>query len=223
MSGGITVQGGADGIAAHFDDLLAMAALLSSAADAAEQAWWELTRPPLAWPLTLPSSRDALELEAAWCRLAGPLGELTLAIGHLNGLAAKLRWAASVYRDGDDTVLDSILSGFGHTLWGLADFGIGDFSGGLHQLAGARTGLADLLALVRRWHAEKRTVLAALHDLEMVRANFPDTLLLARGAVAWGPTAQVLSAENLAAARQMCEAFDDAAPLCADTKPAQAA
>ncbi|MGN6116249.1 MAG: metal ABC transporter ATP-binding protein, partial [Nitrobacter sp.] len=82
---------------------------------------------------------------------------------------------------------------------------------------------ADLLALVRRWHAEKRTVLAALHDLEMVRANFPDTLLLARGAVAWGPTAQVLSAENLAAARQMCEAFDDAAPLCADTKPAQAA
>ena len=45
---------------------------------------------------------------------------------------------------------------------------------------------ADLLALVRRWHAEKRTVLAALHDMDLVRANFPETLLLARGPVAWG-------------------------------------
>ena len=44
----------------------------------------------------------------------------------------------------------------------------------------ARTS-ADLVALVRRWHQENRTVLAALHDMELVRANFPQTLLLARG------------------------------------------
>ena len=31
---------------------------------------------------------------------------------------------------------------------------------------------ADLIALVRRWHAEKRTVMAALHDMDLVRANF---------------------------------------------------
>jgi zinc/manganese transport system ATP-binding protein len=74
---------------------------------------------------------------------------------------------------------------------------------------------ADLLALVRRWHAEKRTVLAALHDMEVVRANFPETLLLARGAVAWGATADVLTAENLVEARRMCEAFDDSAAACA--------
>jgi zinc/manganese transport system ATP-binding protein len=74
---------------------------------------------------------------------------------------------------------------------------------------------ADLLALVRRWHAEKRTVLAALHDMEVVRANFPETLLLARGAVAWGATAAVLTAENLVEARRMCEAFDDSAAACA--------
>jgi zinc/manganese transport system ATP-binding protein len=79
----------------------------------------------------------------------------------------------------------------------------------------ARTS-ADLLALVRRWHAEQRTVLAALHDLEIVRRHFPSTLLLAREAVAWGATAEVLSADNLMKARQMCEAFDDAAPACAD-------
>jgi zinc/manganese transport system ATP-binding protein len=83
---------------------------------------------------------------------------------------------------------------------------------------------ADLLALVRRWHGEKRTVLAALHDMDLVRANFPDTLLLARTPVAWGATAEVLTAENLLEARRMCEAFDDSAAACAvDTLPSQAA
>ena len=83
---------------------------------------------------------------------------------------------------------------------------------------------ADLLALVRRWHAEKRTVLAALHDMDLVRANFPEPLLLARGKVAWGPTAEVLTAENLSEARRMCEAFDHGAGACvADEAPSRAA
>ena len=87
----------------------------------------------------------------------------------------------------------------------------------------ARTS-TDLLALVRRWHAEKRTVLAALHDMDLVRANFPETLLLARGKVAWGATAEVLTAENLSEARRMCEAFDDGAGACAaDEAPSRAA
>jgi zinc/manganese transport system ATP-binding protein len=82
---------------------------------------------------------------------------------------------------------------------------------------------ADLLALVKRWHTEGRTVLAALHDMDLVRHHFPETLLLARGVVAWGPTAQVLTAENLAEARRMCEAFDDSAAACAAAMPSQAA
>ena len=83
---------------------------------------------------------------------------------------------------------------------------------------------ADLLALVRRWHDEGRTVLAALHDFDLVRTHFPETLLLARGPVAWGPTAQVLTAENLSEARRMCEAFDDTAAACAvDAMPPRAA
>jgi zinc/manganese transport system ATP-binding protein len=77
----------------------------------------------------------------------------------------------------------------------------------------ARTS-ADLLDLVKRWHAEQRTVLAALHDMELVRSHFPETLLLARGPVAWGATAEVLTAENLREARRMCEAFDDGAAAC---------
>ncbi|HVV79982.1 MAG TPA: ABC transporter ATP-binding protein [Pseudolabrys sp.] len=75
--------------------------------------------------------------------------------------------------------------------------------------------VADLLEVVRRWHGEKRTVVAALHDIELVKANFPQTLLLAREPVAWGDTAQVLSAANLNKARQMCEAFDEHAEACA--------
>jgi zinc/manganese transport system ATP-binding protein len=74
---------------------------------------------------------------------------------------------------------------------------------------------SDLFDLVHRWHREERTVVAALHDIELVRQNFPQTLLLAREAVAWGPTAEVLTADNLLAARRMCEAFDESATACA--------
>jgi zinc/manganese transport system ATP-binding protein len=57
-----------------------------------------------------------------------------------------------------------------------------------------------------------------------VRAHFPDTLLLARGPVAWGATADVLTSENLLEARRMCEAFDDSAAACvADNMPSRAA
>jgi zinc/manganese transport system ATP-binding protein len=77
---------------------------------------------------------------------------------------------------------------------------------------------AELLALVRRWHDERRTVLAALHDIDLVKANFPDTLLLAREPVAWGATRDVLTPENLGKARLMCEAFDDSAETCTETR-----
>ncbi|MDM7933690.1 zinc ABC transporter ATP-binding protein AztA [Tabrizicola sp.] len=72
----------------------------------------------------------------------------------------------------------------------------------------------ELLQIVKRWHGEGRTVIAVLHDMETVRQHFPETLLLAREKVAHGPTAQVLTAENLFRARQMSEAFDDMAPIC---------
>ena len=72
----------------------------------------------------------------------------------------------------------------------------------------------DLVALVQRWHGEKRTILAALHDLDLVRATFPAALLLARELVAWGKTGDVLTAENLLKARRMCEAFDEDADAC---------
>jgi zinc/manganese transport system ATP-binding protein len=77
----------------------------------------------------------------------------------------------------------------------------------------ARTA-ADLLAVMKRWHGEGRTVVAVLHDLDLVRAEFPDCLLLAREKVAFGPTAEVLSAANRLRARMMAEAWDEAALVC---------
>lgn len=73
---------------------------------------------------------------------------------------------------------------------------------------------ADLLQVVRRWHGENRTVVAVLHDFDQVRAYFPETLLLARAAVAWGPTDVTMTEENLRRARAMAEAWDEDAAAC---------
>lgn len=111
---------------------------------------------------------------------------------------------------------------------GLADFGtrvIGTLSGGqlqralfarllLHDAktlvldepfaAVDRHTTEDLMALLHEWNDEGRTVIAVLHDLEMVRASFPQALLMAGQAVAWGPTSSVLTPENLHLARHLC-------------------
>jgi len=58
----------------------------------------------------------------------------------------------------------------------------------------------ELMALIVRWHAQGRTVVAVLHDLDLVRAHFPSALLLVRRCIAWGDTASVLTPRNLALA-----------------------
>jgi zinc/manganese transport system ATP-binding protein len=73
---------------------------------------------------------------------------------------------------------------------------------------------ADLLGILQRWHGEGRTVIAVLHDDAIMRAHFPETLLLARECVSWGPTVETLRPEHMLAARRMCEAFHDDAAVC---------
>ncbi|CAK0755107.1 Manganese transport system ATP-binding protein MntB [uncultured Gammaproteobacteria bacterium] len=72
----------------------------------------------------------------------------------------------------------------------------------------------DLLGLIKTWHDQGRTVVAVLHDLEQVRGHFPDTLLLARELVAWGPTVDTLTTANLSRAKAMAEAWDEHAAEC---------
>jgi zinc/manganese transport system ATP-binding protein len=63
----------------------------------------------------------------------------------------------------------------------------------------------DLMQFVRAWHEEGRTVIAVLHDVAFIRRHFPRTLLLAREAVAWGPTEEALCDENIERARAMTD------------------
>ena len=62
-------------------------------------------------------------------------------------------------------------------------------------LDAATTG--TLLSLIEQWHGEGRSLLVALHDLNLVRRHFPQTLILARRPIAWGPTANVLDGPAL--------------------------
>ena len=77
----------------------------------------------------------------------------------------------------------------------------------------ART-MSDLIQLIQGWHHEGRTIVAVLHDHEIVREYFPDTLMLARELVAHGQTSKVLTAENQFRARQMCEACSGPPHVC---------
>ncbi|KAA0889476.1 zinc ABC transporter ATP-binding protein AztA [Pusillimonas sp. ANT_WB101] len=62
----------------------------------------------------------------------------------------------------------------------------------------------DLIAIISNWHSEGRTVIVVLHDLDLVRSHFPQCLLMAGQAVAWGPTLDVLTTENMHMARHLC-------------------
>jgi len=73
---------------------------------------------------------------------------------------------------------------------------------------------ADLLALIHEWHRQGRTLITVLHDLDLVREHFPQTLLLAREVVAFGDTEDVLRKENRERARLAAEAWVAGAPVC---------
>lgn len=61
----------------------------------------------------------------------------------------------------------------------------------------------DLVQIMQEWHQAGRTVIAVLHDAELVARVFPQTLLLAGEQIAWGATAEVLTEDNLQKARKV--------------------
>lgn len=74
--------------------------------------------------------------------------------------------------------------------------------------------VGDLVGVIRRWHGEGLTVVVVVHDMELVRQHFPQTLVLARQPIAWGDTAEALRPENLLRARRFDEAWHEDAPWC---------
>lgn len=72
----------------------------------------------------------------------------------------------------------------------------------------------DLMKLLNRWHGEGRTILAVMHDIDLVREEFPEAILIAREPVAWGATQEALSAANMLRARAISEEWDDRIGCC---------
>jgi zinc/manganese transport system ATP-binding protein len=66
----------------------------------------------------------------------------------------------------------------------------------------------DLAQLMASWPEQGRTVIAVLHDMDVVRRLCPSTLLLAHEAVAWGPTDEAAAPELLVRARRMAESWN---------------
>ena len=71
-----------------------------------------------------------------------------------------------------------------------------------------------LLPLLERWNAQGITVIAVLHELDIVRQWFPRTLLLARHLVAFGPTSEVLTDANWQRAAGLSTAVWESATWC---------
>ena len=73
---------------------------------------------------------------------------------------------------------------------------------------------ADLVRLIEGWCANGRTIILVSHDLDLVRALCPEALLLARHALAWGPTDHVLHPAAMRQARLAAEAWSETAGEC---------
>lgn len=124
-----------------------------------------------------------------------------------------------------------------------ADRSIGTLSGGQFQrvlfariaVQNARVILLDepfaaidaptmeiLARLLRQWQQEGRTVIAVLHDLDIVREYFPSTLVMARQLIAYGPTQDVLTIETLRKAKAYSNSWDFCR-ACEETENQEAA
>ena len=57
--------------------------------------------------------------------------------------------------------------------------------------------VSHLIGLIQGWHKSGKTIVAVLHDINMVRNLFPETILIARSLISSGVTSQVLTPENL--------------------------
>ena len=65
----------------------------------------------------------------------------------------------------------------------------------------------DLGELMAGWPAQGRTVIAVLHDLDLARRLCPNTLVLAREQVAWGPSDEALVQDSLVRANRLAETW----------------
>ncbi len=54
-----------------------------------------------------------------------------------------------------------------------------------------------LMELIQEWHHKNKTIIVVLHNLDLVKEFFPETLLIGRSCVGWGPTKKILTAAHI--------------------------
>lgn len=74
--------------------------------------------------------------------------------------------------------------------------------------------LSVLLTLIKQWQTDGRTIMVVVHDLDLVRKHFPQTMLLARELIAWDCTTCALTTTNLQRASELHQSWDNEASWC---------
>lgn len=54
-----------------------------------------------------------------------------------------------------------------------------------------------LINVILEWYEQGKTILVVMHNLDLVKKYFPETLLLGRSCIGWGQTKSVLTSKNL--------------------------
>ena len=114
----VEVTGGVDGIAAHIDDLHALAAVLRTTSIALEDAVDDVTAPTLQWTLVAAEA----DYPTGIASVRRELGAQRAALQSVDELAASLMLlvlaAAAAYRDAEQSVGSSFLDSLADSVWG---------------------------------------------------------------------------------------------------------
>ena len=65
----------------------------------------------------------------------------------------------------------------------------------------------DLMQIILKWHSRGQTIVVVLHDLDLVKSHFPNSLLLARQLVTYGATSKVLTVDQVNEAYRLMRHF----------------
>jgi len=69
-----------------------------------------------------------------------------------------------------------------------------------------------LMRVIKEWHTQGKTIIVALHDIDLIQRTFPYTLLLARDFSKWGKTENVLTPNTLSKAYAKAHSWAEACP-----------
>jgi hypothetical protein len=117
--GGVVVTGGADGIAAHVEDLLGLAALLRTTGTELDDELADLGATGFEWALLTTGSVDPAGAAAIRADRSALAGLLRGSAAHSAFLAFELVAAAASYEAAEQRVGTSFLQRLGETLWSV--------------------------------------------------------------------------------------------------------